>query len=129
MPHFTIEYSGNLDGVVDFPALVEAVRQAAVATGVFPLAGIRVRTHRADHWAIADGDPAHGFIAMTLAVGEGRDAQTRKAAGEAVFAAMSAALDPAFARVNIALSFEMREIPGAFSWKRNPIHDLLAKGN
>ena len=33
MPHFTIEYSGNLDGRVDMGAVVELVRKAAVETG------------------------------------------------------------------------------------------------
>ncbi|WP_239510397.1 hypothetical protein, partial [Klebsiella pneumoniae] len=48
-------------------ALVEAVRVAAIETGVFPLGGIRVRTHRAVHAAIADGEPAHtGCVAFGM---------------------------------------------------------------
>ena len=46
MPHFTIEYSGNLDRHVDIGAVVELVRKAAVETGIFPLGGIRVRAVR-----------------------------------------------------------------------------------
>ena len=55
MPHFTIEYSANLDGRVDMGAVVELVRKAAVETGIFPLGGIRVRAIRCEHYAIADG--------------------------------------------------------------------------
>ena len=55
MPHFTIEYSGNLDRHVDMGAVVELVRKAAVETGIFPLGGIRVRAIRCEHYAIADG--------------------------------------------------------------------------
>ena len=46
MPHFTIEYSANLDGRVDMAAVVELVRKAAVETGIFPLGGIRQQLGR-----------------------------------------------------------------------------------
>ena len=90
MPHFTIEYSGNLDGHVDMGAVVELVRKAAVETGIFPLGGIRVRAVRCEHYAIADGNKSLGFLDMVLRLGEGRDLATRKKAGEHVFKALSA---------------------------------------
>lgn len=125
MPHVVIEYSANLDGLVDFDALVEAVRVAAIETGVFPLGGIRVRTHRADHAVIADGDPAHAFVDATLKMGAGRDLETRRRAGAHVFAALSRALDPAFAKTTVALSFEIQEVHPDLNWKRNSIHEAL----
>src|SRR6266446_6847767 len=82
MPHFTIEYSANLDARVDMGAAVEVVRKAAVETGIFPLGGIRVRAIRCEHYAIADGRPDFGFLDMVLRLGEGRDLATRKKAGE-----------------------------------------------
>ena len=82
MPHFTIEYSANLDGLVDMGATVEMVRKAAVETGIFPLGGIRVRAVRCEHYAIADGKPDYGFLAMLLRLGEGRDLAARQRAGE-----------------------------------------------
>src|SRR5215213_3482786 len=77
MPHFTIEYSANLDSRVDMQAVVEVVRKAAVETGVFPLGGIRVRAIRCEHSAIADGAAHYGFLDMVLRLGEGRDLATR----------------------------------------------------
>ena len=125
MPHVVIEYSANLETVVDFDALVEAVRVAAVETGVFPLGGIRVRAHCADHAAIADGDPAHAFVDAILKMGAGRDLETCRQAGAHVFAALSKALDPAFAKTTVALSFEIREVHPELNWKRNSIHEAL----
>ena len=61
MPHFTIEYSANLDARVDMDEVVEVVRKAAVETGIFPLGGIRVRAIRCEHYAIADGNPQLRF--------------------------------------------------------------------
>ena len=125
MPHFTIEYSANLDGRVDMAAVVELVRKAAVETGIFPLGGIRVRAVRCEHYAIADGAANFGFLDMVLRLGEGRDLATRKAAGEHIFKALSAYLDPVFANSKFALSFDIQINDKDTSWKRNNIHEAL----
>ncbi len=125
MPHFTIEYSANLDKHVDMAAVVELVRKAAVETGIFPLGGIRVRAVKCEHYAIADGNPQHGFLSMLLRLGEGRDLPARKQAGEHIFRTLSAHLDPVFAGSKFALSFDMQINDKETSWKRNNIHDAL----
>ena len=125
MPHFTIEYSANLDARVDMGAVVELVRKAAVETDIFPLGGIRVRTVRCEHYAIADGNPQHGFLAMVLRLGEGRDLAARKNAREHIFKALSAHLDPVFAASKFALSFDMQINDKETSWKRNNLHEAL----
>ena len=125
MPHFTLEYSANLDDRLDIGAAVELVRRAAVQTGIFPLGGIRVRAIRCEHYAVADGNPEFGFLAMVLRLGEGRDLATRKRAGEAIFQALSSHLDPVFATSRFALSFDMQINDKEPSWKRNNIHEAL----
>jgi 5-carboxymethyl-2-hydroxymuconate isomerase len=125
MPHFTIEYSANLDSRIDIGAVVEIVRKAAVETGIFPLGGIRVRAVRCEHYAIADGSGNPGFLDMVLRLGEGRDLATRKKAGEHIFKALSAHLDPVFADSKFALSFDMQINDKETSWKRNNIHEAL----
>jgi 5-carboxymethyl-2-hydroxymuconate isomerase len=125
MPHFTIEYSANLDARVDMAEIVEVVRKAAVETEIFPLGGIRVRAISCEYYAIADGNPQHGFLAMVLRLGEGRDLAARKKAGEHIFKVLSAHLDPVFAGSKFALSFDMQINDKETSWKRNNIHDAL----
>ena len=125
MPHFTIEYSANLDSRLDMAEVVEVVRRAAVETGIFPLGGIRVRAIRCEHYAIADGDPHHGFLDMVLRLGEGRDLLTRQQAGEHIFRVLSDHLDPVFASGQFALSFDMQIKDKETSWKRNNIHGAL----
>ena len=125
MPHFTIEYSANLDGQIDMAKAVEVVRNAAVETGIFPLGGIRVRAVRCEHFAIADGNPDFAFLDMLLRLGEGRDLAARQKAGEHVFRALSAHLDPVFAQTKFALSFDMQINDKDTSWKRNNIHEAL----
>src|ERR1700716_1629160 len=125
MPHFTIEYSANLEARVDMGAVVELVRKEAVATGIFPLGGIRVRAIKCEHYAIADGARNFGFLDMVLRLGEGRDLATRQKAGEHIFKALSAYLDPVFANSKFALSFDMQIHDKETNWKRNNIHEAL----
>jgi 5-carboxymethyl-2-hydroxymuconate isomerase len=125
MPHFTIEYSANLDERADMAEIVEIIRKAAVETGIFPLGGIRVRAIRCEHYAIADASPDFAFLDMVLRLGEGRDLATRKKAGEHIFKALSACLDPVFAKGKFALSFDMQINDAQTSWKRNNIHEAL----
>jgi 5-carboxymethyl-2-hydroxymuconate isomerase len=125
MPHFTLEYSANLDARVDMARVVEVVRKAAVETGIFPLGGIRVRAVRCEHFAIADGQSDFGFLAMVLRLGEGRDLATRQKAGEHIFKTLSTYLEPVFAGSKFALSFDMQINDKETSWKRNNIHDAL----
>ena len=125
MPHFTIEYSANLDKRVDMAAVVELVRKAAVETGIFPIGGIRVRAIKCEHYAIGDGNPQLSFLSMVLRLGEGRDLPARKKAGEHIFKALSTYLDPVFASSKFALSFDMQINDKETSWKRNNIHEAL----
>ena len=125
MPHFTIEYSANLEPRLDMAEVVEVVRKAAVETGIFPLGGIRVRAIKCEHYAIADGNPNLGFLDMVLRLGESRDLATRKKAGARVFNALSAHLDPVFAASKFALSFDMQINDKETSWKRNNIREAL----
>ncbi len=127
MPHISIEYSGNLEGTVDMAAFCAAIREASIKTDVFPLAGVRVRAIRADHVAIADGDPAHGFIDLSVRLRGGRDLATRKAATAEIFAAAQLFLAPVIEKHSIALSLEMRDIDPDLSPKLNTIRDHLKK--
>ncbi|HWW47177.1 MAG TPA: 5-carboxymethyl-2-hydroxymuconate Delta-isomerase [Xanthobacteraceae bacterium] len=126
MPHFTIEYSANLDGRVNMAEIVDLVRRSAIETGIFPLGGIRVRAIRCDFVSIADGNPDHAFLAMVARIGEGRDLAARKAAGQHVFDALCAALEPVFASGTLAVSLDMQINDKQTSFKRNNLHTALA---
>lgn len=128
MPHITIDYSANMEDRIDLAAFCDALRKAAIETGVLPMAGVRVRAIRANHVSVADGDPQHGYIDIALRLRGGRDLDTRKAATAHVFAAAEKFLASAMARYSIALSFEMRDIDPALSPKSGTIRDHL-KGN
>ena len=128
MPHLSIDYSANMEDRIDMPALCDTLRNAMIETGVFPLAGIRVRAFRADHVSIADGNPDHGYIDISVRLRAGRDLETRKRASAQIFAAAKTFLTPTMQIHSIALSFEMRDIDAELSPKTGSIRDHLKKG-
>lgn len=128
MPHFHIDYSANLEDVVDMAALCDVIRAEAATIETFPLAGIRVRATRVDHYAMADGQPQHGFVDLTIRLREGRSDAVKHDALGRIFAALEGFFAPALAQHSIALSAEMREISAAFSAKSGTIRDHLENG-
>ncbi len=111
MAHFIFEYSANLpEDLLDMPGLMAKLHAAAADTGVFPLSGIRSRAHRCEEYRVADGDPACGFVNLSMKVGAGRDGDTRLQVGRQLFDTMVEHLQPLLAQHNVALSFEMREL-------------------
>ncbi|MGL4281190.1 MAG: 5-carboxymethyl-2-hydroxymuconate Delta-isomerase [Albidovulum sp.] len=126
MAHLSIEYSPGLEARTDVQALCRALHRAMVGSGIFPLAGIRVRAHRADHAIVADGLPENDFAALTLAVGTGRTKDDLRRAGDAIFAAAQTALSGPLSAPHFALSLEIRVIDPELSWKDTPIHARLS---
>ena len=125
MAHFQIDYSANLDEVVDMGALCEAIRTAAAEVDALPTAGIRVRATRVDHVAMADGDVKHGFIDLSVRLREGRPDDVKQDAMTRIFAALKDFMAPAMETRSIALSAEMRDIDAALSPKFGHVRDHL----
>ena len=125
MPHFTIEYSANLDARVDMgrgrrtrPQGRGRDRNISARRHPRPRHPLRALCHRRRHAAFRL--PRHGAAAR-----RGRDLAARKKAGEHIFKALSPHLDPVFAASKFALSFDMQINDKETSWKRNNIHEAL----
>lgn len=125
MPHIIMDYSANLEADADIPGLCAVLRECAAANGAFPLAGIRVRAIRADHCAVADGNPDNGYVDISVRLRAGRDAETRKRAAAELFNAAKKHLAPVVAARRVALSLEMRDIDPELSPKINTIRDHI----
>ena len=117
MAHLSIEYSANLEARADMAAFCEVARAAMAATGLYPLAGIRVRAFRAEHAAIGDGGSDLGFADMVLRQAPGRSAEDRARAVQAIYGALESWWRE---RDNgpMALSLELVEINYPFAEKR-----------
>lgn len=125
MPHLHIDYSANLEEALDMTALCEAIRSEAAQIEAFPMPGIRVRATRVDHYAIADGDPAHGFVDISVRIREGRSDRVKHEAITRIFEAAKRFLAPVMATRSIALSAELRDIDAGLSPKCGTIRDHL----
>jgi len=125
MPHVQIDYSANLEALVDMGALCEALRETAAGIEAFPMPGIRVRAIRVDHYAIADGNTKHGFIDLSLRLREGRPDAVKQDAIARIFETLQAFTAPIMKTHSIALSAEMRDIDASLSPKAGTIRDHL----
>lgn len=128
MPHVHVDYSPNLAQRLDIPALLAVIRNAMAVTGVFPVAGIRIRATAADHVLIADGDPGHAFLDISIRLRAGRPAEARQAAVAQVFDAVEAFCAPVLATSSVLLSLELREIDPGLSRNSSSIRRYLPEG-
>lgn len=126
MPHLTVEYSANLEEDVDIAAFCAEMRDAMLATGIFPFGGIRVRAFPCHIYVIADGDPRYAYLHMICRIGAGRDPETRLAAAEAIYAAAEGHLKARVGGRPVALSLDLDELHPRTSLKRyNTVHGAL----
>ncbi|MEM5492919.1 5-carboxymethyl-2-hydroxymuconate isomerase [Hoeflea sp. AS16] len=125
MPHFHIDYSANLEERLQIADLLVVIRDAAMETGVFPLAGIRIRATACDHWLIADGNPDHAFLDISIRLRAGRTPEAKKQATQHIFAAAEAFCAEVMETSSFMLSLEMRDIDPELSPKASSIRKHL----
>lgn len=125
MPHIQIDYSPNLEARLDIAGLCRALRDAAVDTGILPLAGIRVRATACTHVVIADGNPDHAFLDISLRLRGGRPPQAKAEATAHIFAAAEAFCAKVLESSSFMLSFEMRDIDPDLSPRTSSIRRYL----
>ncbi|MEO1733921.1 MAG: 5-carboxymethyl-2-hydroxymuconate isomerase [Pseudomonadota bacterium] len=125
MPHIAVDYSANMETIADIAGLCDVLRLAAVDSGVFPTAGIRVRAFMAHHVSIADGDSKHGFVDISVRLRAGRTSDEKQRATQQIFAAAERFLTPVMTHHPVALSLELRDIDPAYSPQTNTIRDHL----
>lgn len=125
LPHIMIDYSPNLEGRLDIAGLCRVLRDAAVATGILPLAGIRVRATACDHVVMADGNPDHAFLDISVRLREGRSQADRESATAQIFAAAEAYCAGVLESSSFMLSFEMRNIDASLAPKTSSIRRYL----
>ncbi|MEX2126142.1 MAG: 5-carboxymethyl-2-hydroxymuconate Delta-isomerase [Woeseia sp.] len=127
MPHQTVEYSANLDNTIDVDALLRCVHEAALATGIFPLAGLRTRAARRDHYRIADGHPENAFVHVLLRIRSGRSPADRERAADSISQALFDFLEPVSAGRPLAISLDIQEIDPQTNRKNNNLRIHLAR--
>lgn len=119
MPHIIIEYSANIAEVAEIPALLGAVHQAACQSGVFEIPAIRTRAVARELALVGDGNPANGFVLITVRMKSGRPPAVQEQLAQSLMDAASRPLAAAFERRSIILNVEIHDIPSLNLRKRS----------
>jgi 5-carboxymethyl-2-hydroxymuconate isomerase len=122
MPHIIAEYSANLEDCLDVQALIDDLHQAAIDSGVAELVAIRTRAERREHFRVADGNPANGFVHITARLRIGRPKEKRAALGQALLAAADKRLTDIYPAHPIGLTVEIYEID-EMTFRRNTLRE------
>lgn len=125
MPHQIIEYSANLDEVLDVEELVAVMHDAAAAVEAFPLAGLRTRAVARQHYRVADNHDDNAFVHAVMRIGRGRTLDVRQEAGVTLFNALCAYLEPVQSGSPLAISYEIQEIDTDQRWNKNNLREYL----
>lgn len=125
MPHLIVEHSDNVAELVDISELVDALHDAALATGIAPLDALRTRAAGRQHYAIADRNEANAFVAVTARLGAGRTDAEKRTLLDALMAALDSALGDA--QRNVMLSVEFQEIDPNVRVNKNNLRSVIAE--
>lgn len=125
MPHLIVEYSTNLEKRISIRDLLKRVHEAALASGVFKIGGIRTRAEPRDLYIVADGDPDNAFIHVEGRIGKGRDAETRKRLAETLLGVLRDHTTSVFETTGLGLTVEIRELDDTASVRLNNLHERL----
>ncbi|SDR19992.1 5-carboxymethyl-2-hydroxymuconate isomerase [Rhizobiales bacterium GAS113] len=125
MPHIVIEYSANLETRIELRELVCKAHEAALASGVFEVGGLRTRCARRDIYRIADGHPDNSFVTVNVRIGHGRDEATRHRAGKMIFEAVCAHLSCVYATTPMGITLDVAEIDPSATFKQNNMHAIV----
>ena len=127
MPHFIVEHSANLSSSHDMQWLADQISAVSVETGVFPLAGVRVRLHPVFSYSMADRHPDNTFVAIIMRVGAGRDTLTLQAEGRRVYECVCNFFAAEIEAGYMAISVDMEINDPELSFKRNGVADRMKK--
>ena len=125
MPHFIVEYSDNLSSKRDWGKLPKLISDAAMETGLFPLAGMRVRLYPVQEHSIADEHPDNAFVAIVVRIGAGRSKEDQNKAGQHIFDVLSEFFSTELQSGHFMLSLDIVENDPKVSFKANSIHSRL----
>ena len=127
MPHLIVEHSTNLSETTDMGDIAQMLSDAVAETGIFPLAGIRVRMHPVETYAMADGHERNAFVAVIMRIGAGRDLETRQRGGQAVFDCLCEAFSDEIERGFMAISVDIEINDPDMTFKRNGVAGRLKR--
>ncbi len=129
MSHFVLEYSDNIDAqTLAIQSLFEKLHTAARDSGIFPYKGVRSRGYVCHDYRMADGNPRHMFVHLSVLIGPGRTMEEKEGVAKQFFAILKQHFAKCFDERGVAMSFEMKELEPVLKYNANNIQDHLKGG-
>jgi len=119
MPHIQIDYTANLDRAVQERGLVEAVHQAALDCGVFPVWGVRTLAQPVSQYRVGNGAADNGFVHISVRIAPGRSVELRQRVVRELFAAVQQVMGPLFGSQRLGCQIDLSEFDAATTTYQN----------
>ena len=117
MPHLVLEYSANVPDEPDLRRVLLDLHEALVSSALFERRDIKSRAVRHDVFAVADGAEDRSFVALSIAILDGRSDDVKGALSEAALDVLVRAFSKLVAGGRGAISVEIRDLHRA-SYRR-----------
>ena len=117
MPHLVLEYSANVPDEPDLPSVLLDLHDALVASGLFERKDVKSRAVRHDVFAVADGVEDRAFVALSIAILDGRSDDVKSALSETALEVLVRAYPNLVAGGRGAITVEIRDLHRA-SYRR-----------
>jgi 5-carboxymethyl-2-hydroxymuconate isomerase len=117
MPHLVLEYSANVPDGTDPRRVLLDLHEALMASALFERKDIKSRAVRHDVFTVADGAEDRAFVALSIAILDGRPDEVKAALSEAALGVLVSAFPKLVAGGRGAISVEVRDLHRA-SYRR-----------
>ena len=72
MAHAIVEYSENIENIINLQDLIDKIHQCCMETGVFPAQGMRTRGVKRELFRVGNVNEEAFFVHIQLKMGPGR---------------------------------------------------------
>jgi len=117
MPHLVLEYSANVPDHPDVRRVLIDLHDAVMASALFERKDIKSRAVRHEVFAVADGAEDRAFVALAIAILDGRSDEVKSALSEAALDVLVHAYPKLAEGGRGAISVEIRDLHRA-SYRR-----------
>ena len=117
MPHLVLEYSANVPDEPDLRRVLLDLHEALMASALFERKDIKSRAVRRDVFFTGDGAEDRAFVALSIAILEGRSDEVKAALSEAALDVLVGAFPNLAEGGRGAISVEVRDLHRA-SYRR-----------
>ena len=110
MPHLVLEYSANVPDRPDFRKVLLDLHEALMASALFDRKDLKSRAVKHEVYAVGDGAEDRAFVALSIAILDGRPDEVKAAVSEAALDVLLRVFPKLVAGGRGAISVEVRDL-------------------